>query len=175
PARPLVVLRPRRDVVVPGGEAVHAVVVAVQGKADLLQVVLTLHSGGGLADLLHGGQQQADEDGDDGDHHQQLDQREGTADVHRVIPRATAWNVSSWQGRQVAGTVPVPGSGWAQAPTLEAQWHDPLGWRRGRPAQGTSGSRAGRRASLPRRESRGPSLLTRRAQASSGRGGGSAG
>ena len=32
--------------------------------------------GGGLADLLHGRQQQADQDGDDGDHHQQLDQRE---------------------------------------------------------------------------------------------------
>ena len=34
-------------------------------------------SGGGGSDLLHGGQEQADQDGDDGDHHQQLDQREG--------------------------------------------------------------------------------------------------
>src|SRR5262249_23748885 len=34
------------------------------------------HACGGLADLLHGGEQQADEDGDDRDHHQKLDQRE---------------------------------------------------------------------------------------------------
>src|SRR5262249_27165223 len=44
-----------------------------------LQVVLALDACGGLADLLHGRQQQADEDGDDGDHHQQLNQREGAA------------------------------------------------------------------------------------------------
>src|SRR5947209_4145833 len=31
---------------------------------------------GGRTDLLDGGQEQADEDGDDRDHHQQLDQRE---------------------------------------------------------------------------------------------------
>ena len=55
--------------------AVHAFVV-VQGEADLLQVVLALHAGGGLADLLDGGQQQADQDGDDGDHDQQFDERE---------------------------------------------------------------------------------------------------
>jgi len=33
---------------------------------------------GRLADLLDGGQQQADQDGDDGNHHQQFDQREAT-------------------------------------------------------------------------------------------------
>ena len=32
--------------------------------------------GGGLADLLDGGQEEPDQDGDDGDHYQQLDQRE---------------------------------------------------------------------------------------------------
>jgi hypothetical protein len=48
------------------------------GQADLLEVVGTLHAGGRLADLLHGRQQQSDEDGDDGDHHQQLDEGERT-------------------------------------------------------------------------------------------------
>jgi hypothetical protein len=48
----------------------------VGGQADLFQVVLAAHPGGRLADLLDGGQEQADQDGDDGDHHQQLDERE---------------------------------------------------------------------------------------------------
>ena len=61
--------RPRRKRVV-------GVVVVVAGEAKLLEVVAALHPRGGLADLLDRGQQQADEDGDDGDHHQQLDQRE---------------------------------------------------------------------------------------------------
>jgi hypothetical protein len=38
------------------------------------EVVLTLHPRGGLADLLDGGQEQADQDRNDGDHHQQLDE-----------------------------------------------------------------------------------------------------
>src|SRR5438128_11845000 len=41
-----------------------------------MEVVLALHTVGGLAHLLDGGEQEADEDGDDRDHHQQLDQRE---------------------------------------------------------------------------------------------------
>ena len=57
-------------------ELAVGVVVVVQGQPDLLQVVLALHPGGGLADLLDGGQQQADQDRDDRDHDQQLDQRE---------------------------------------------------------------------------------------------------
>ena len=41
--------------------------------------LVALHPGGGLAHLLHGRQQQADQDGDDRDHHQQFDQREGAS------------------------------------------------------------------------------------------------
>src|SRR5262249_35851707 len=52
-------------------------VVVVGGDAELVQVVLALRVGRGLADLLDCRQQQADQDGDDGNHHQQLDQREG--------------------------------------------------------------------------------------------------
>jgi hypothetical protein len=51
-------------------------VVVVQGQADLLQVVGAPHPGGGRANLLDGRQEEAGEDGDDRDHHQQLDQRE---------------------------------------------------------------------------------------------------
>ena len=50
--------------------------VVVRGDAQLLEVVLALDPGGRFADLLYRGQQQADQDGDDGDDHQQLDQRE---------------------------------------------------------------------------------------------------
>src|SRR5262249_50774734 len=61
------------------GEVLVDVVVVVQGHAQLLEVVGAVRAGRRLADLLDGGQQQSDEDGDDGDHHQQLDQREGGA------------------------------------------------------------------------------------------------
>src|SRR5262249_41896490 len=55
------------------------IVVVVEGERQLLEVVLAAGPVGSLAHLLHGGQEQADEDGDDGDHHQQLDQRERAA------------------------------------------------------------------------------------------------
>ena len=62
----------RGGVARPGGEharqlAVGALV-AVQREAQLLQVVLAGHPGGSLPHLLDCGQQEADEDGDDGDH-----------------------------------------------------------------------------------------------------------
>jgi len=51
----------------------------VDGQPDLLEIVLALHAGGGFADLLDRGQQEPDEDRDDGDHDEQLDQREGNS------------------------------------------------------------------------------------------------
>jgi hypothetical protein len=51
----------------------------VQGEVDLLEIVETAKASGGLADLLDGGQEQANENGNDGYHHQQLDQRETCA------------------------------------------------------------------------------------------------
>ena len=56
--------------------------VVVVGQRDLLQVVAALHAGGRLANLLHGRQQQADQDRDDGDDHQQLDQRKRRSLFH---------------------------------------------------------------------------------------------
>ena len=60
-------------------ERILGVVERVDGDADLLEVVAALQAGAGLADLLHGRQEESDEDGDDGDHHQKFDEREGIA------------------------------------------------------------------------------------------------
>ena len=56
------------------GQLAVSVVEIVQGQADLFQVVLTSGPVSRLAHLLHSGQQQADEHGDDSNHHQQLDE-----------------------------------------------------------------------------------------------------
>ena len=61
----------------PGRESFLGVVVAVHGQGQLLQVVRALGAVGRFANLLHGGQQQPDQHRDDGNHHEQLDQREG--------------------------------------------------------------------------------------------------
>ena len=46
----------------------------MHGQTDLLEIVDALGAAGGFASRLHGGQEQRDQDGDDGDHHQKLDQ-----------------------------------------------------------------------------------------------------
>jgi len=52
----------------------------LQGEPDLFQIVHALQPPRGFAGRLHGRQKQRDQDRDDGDHHQELDQREpGTA------------------------------------------------------------------------------------------------
>src|SRR5262249_9721584 len=80
-----------RVVVVAGagacGQVALGIVEAVAGDAELFEVVLTAHACGGLADLLDGGQQQADQDGYDGYHHQKLDQCErGPASTRHRTP-----------------------------------------------------------------------------------------
>ena len=57
--------------------------VAVHAQADLLEVVLALRACGRFADLLHGRNEQPDQDGDDGDDDEQFNQRE------RSAPQAT--------------------------------------------------------------------------------------
>jgi hypothetical protein len=48
-------------------------------QTDLLEVVAATHAVGRFADLLDGGEQEADQHGNDGDDHQQLDQRKSRA------------------------------------------------------------------------------------------------
>src|SRR5262249_55085755 len=66
------------DFLAAGRQRLIRVVVVVHGQAELLEVVLALDAGGGLAHLLHRRQQEPDQDGNDGDYHQQLDEGEST-------------------------------------------------------------------------------------------------
>ena len=50
----------------------NGLVIVVHRQADLLEVVDALGPAGRLAGRLHGRQEQGDQHGDDGDHHQQL-------------------------------------------------------------------------------------------------------
>ena len=59
----------------PGRKLAIRVVVVVAGEGHLLEVVLTLQAGCRLANLLHRRQEQPDEHRDDGEDHQQFDQR----------------------------------------------------------------------------------------------------
>jgi hypothetical protein len=49
----------------------------VCGECNLLEVVAATHPRRRFANLLHGGEQQTDKDGDNCNHHQQFDEREG--------------------------------------------------------------------------------------------------
>ena len=66
-----------------GLDAVRA---AAEGAVSSVRMV-TRKPPAGLAGLLHGGQQQGDQDADDGDHHQQFDERE-TSTVRGAPPPA---------------------------------------------------------------------------------------
>src|SRR5207244_3539484 len=76
----------RGYVKVPGGEALMVVVIKVQGEADLVEVVAARRLLGRFADFLNGRHQQPDQHGDNGDHHQQLDERETAARAHSYSP-----------------------------------------------------------------------------------------
>ena len=65
--------------------------VVVHRQAELLEVVDALRPPRRLAGRLHGGQQQGDQDGDDRDHHQQLDQRETRTPRSDSTHRTTPW------------------------------------------------------------------------------------
>ena len=73
----------------------HRIVGVVHRQTELLEVVGTLNPPCRLADFLHGRQQEADEDGDDGDHDEQLDQGEGPSRqtiLHGVAPSQGEYN-----------------------------------------------------------------------------------
>src|SRR5262249_9591962 len=83
-----------------GGEFATVVVVIVEGKPYLPEVVLASNPIGTLADLLHGRQQKTHQDADDGDHDQQFNKRErrtarATLQVfhHSHSPKSRPWRV----------------------------------------------------------------------------------
>src|SRR5262249_31109681 len=98
-----------------GEFAVVRIGVRVDGQADLLEVVLALGAAGGLADLLDGGEQEADEDGDDGDHHQQLDQRERAARPQARMRHGTSWKRGEHMRRSRPLSYPPEGSAGARS------------------------------------------------------------
>src|SRR5262249_1245118 len=68
-----------------GRKEAAAILEIVQGQADLLEIVGTRGAVGGLAHLRDRRQQERDQHGDDGNHYQQLDQRNGSpAELRRT-------------------------------------------------------------------------------------------
>jgi hypothetical protein len=108
----------------------HAVDVHVIGhrQGDLLEVVGALGAAGGLARRLDGRQQEGDQDGDDGDHDQQLDQGEAAmsahdVSVHWVFPGLPGRLISRWRptharshgrGHPDAGASLAPAQWWVR-------------------------------------------------------------
>src|SRR5262249_55535342 len=83
----------------------QGVVIVVQGQANLLEVVRAAHPRGGLADLLDGRQQQADQDADDGDDHQQLDQRKAAANRWNLHDESPCRDDEEIDGTPLCGIV----------------------------------------------------------------------
>src|SRR5262249_40818562 len=85
---------------------------AVQTQGDLLEVVAAHGAVGRFPYLLDGRQQQAEEQGDDGDHHQQLDQREATRTTrnqHRSPHAESSIGRRSCESASCQGVCPDPG------------------------------------------------------------------
>src|ERR1041385_571935 len=66
----------------------------MQHRRDLLQTTVALGAGRGFSHFLHGRQQETDQNGDDGDHHQQLNERETGTAAAEVL-----WCLGSGYGR----------------------------------------------------------------------------
>jgi hypothetical protein len=88
----------RRDV--PGGELATGIVEALEREPHLLEVARAGGTVGRLACGLHGRQQEPDERADDRDHHQELDEREGS--------RTSRIPAEACHGAESGGTRMVP-------------------------------------------------------------------
>jgi hypothetical protein len=66
--------------------------VIVHAQAPLLEIIFALRTAGSFSGRLHGGQKQPDERGDDRDHHQEFDQREGKTTRTDRRPAMSRWN-----------------------------------------------------------------------------------
>jgi hypothetical protein len=61
-----------------GREHVESALVVVKSEANLLEIIFALSSAGSFPRLLNGRQQQCHQNCNDGDHHQQLNQRKAS-------------------------------------------------------------------------------------------------
>src|SRR5262249_6835094 len=84
---------------IPHRECPVLVVVVLGGEGDLLEIVRALRPPSRLAGGLDGGQEQRDQDGDDRDHHPQLDPCEAAGSGFRSAPT----HGGSFGWRQVVG------------------------------------------------------------------------
>ena len=75
--------------------------VMVQGQPHLLLVVAARHTVGRLAHLLHGRQQQSNQNRDDGDDDQQFDQRKPRAFAHGGDLLLFAYTRVKWYSRTI--------------------------------------------------------------------------
>src|ERR1700736_3628674 len=74
------------------------------GEAKLFEGFGALHAGCRLAYLLHGGNQQPDQNGDDGNHHQQFDERKTNSfSWHDSDPRKKGKNEDATTTRLYGG------------------------------------------------------------------------
>src|SRR5262249_15443777 len=73
-------------------------------KPQLLQVIDALGPPRRLARRLDGGQEQRDQDRDNGDHHQQLDQREPTPPAHGTTHETSPFRCST-RVRKMKGAI----------------------------------------------------------------------
>ena len=77
------------------------VVVVMQGQAELLEIIPALKSPRRLADFLNGGQEQADQDGDDRNNDHQLQQgecRSGASKNPVGVPRIRSISMEAHDG-----------------------------------------------------------------------------
>jgi hypothetical protein len=74
-------------------------VVVVAGQTKLLQVIRARRPASGFADFLNGGQEQANQNGNDRDYDQKFNQRKCPAEVRR--------HDASWKRAVSAGVIPL--------------------------------------------------------------------
>src|SRR5262249_52891927 len=105
---------------------------------DLLEVIGALHARRRLADLLYGGEEQADQDRDDRYHHQKLDQREGAPALgpmglsHGPSPDVSGrpgYRAVPWGGRLAGGPFTPQGfNPWGRAEVVLHQERAVVPW-----------------------------------------------
>ena len=90
------------------------VVMQMEGDADLMQIAAAARVVGGLSRPLDRGDREGEQDGDDGDHDQQLDQREarsGSLSTTREMSGRSGPCFSTSRGNAFGATVGLSGGG----------------------------------------------------------------